>query len=60
MESIGNVKATIEDEEDIPAEEQRLITQGKELDDSYTLDYYNIREGSQVYLLSRLTSKLYI
>ena len=55
MESIGNVKAKIEDEEHISPDEQRLILKGKELDDSYTLDYYNIHEGSQVYLVFKST-----
>jgi len=48
--TIKDIKEKIQEKKGIPLEEQRLTTIDKELEDSHTLDYYNIDEFSTLYL----------
>lgn len=53
-ESIEDVKAKISEKEGIPAEQQRLIFGGQQLQDGKTLDDYDVSDDATLHLVLRL------
>ena len=51
---IEHLKAKIADVEDVPASEQRLLFAGKQLQDGYTLEDYDVQAASTLHLSLRL------
>jgi hypothetical protein len=52
--TIGEVKRQISDAEQIPVDQQRLVYQGKQLEDDQTLGSYAISDSCTLHLVLRL------
>ena len=56
-DTIGTIKAIIQGKEGIPRSKQRLIFEGQQLDDGWTLKEYNIKQESTVEQVHQQTHK---
>ena len=53
-QTIADLKQNIEEKEDIPSDQQRLVFAGRVLEDRRTLNDYNITDASTVHMVLRL------
>lgn len=56
---VSEVKDLIEKQEQTQFEEQRLVYNGKQLDDERTLDYYNIMQDTVVHIILRIRGGMF-
>ena len=52
--TVDQFRSMIEDSEGIPPEHQRLIYDGRQLEDGRTLSSYGVQDGSTLHLVLRL------
>ena len=52
--TIDQVKYLVREKEGIPPDQQRLIYEGKQLEDGRTLSDYNIGEAAKIWMILRL------
>ncbi len=53
-ESIGSIKNRIHEKQGIPQDQQRLVFNGKQLEDNMTIQDYNIQADANIHLVLRL------
>jgi len=56
---VSELKELIEKEDQTPIHQQRLVYNGKQLDEEQTLDYYNITQGTVVHIILRIRGGMF-
>ena len=59
-DTVENIKSKIQEKENVPINEQRLLFAGKQLEDHRTLSHYKIMKASMIYLLHRFPERIQI
>ena len=57
-DTVGRIKALIEEKEGIPQDEQRLISRGIQLEDQYSLSHYDVQKDENFNLVQ--TMKIFV
>lgn len=56
---VSELKELIEKQDQTPFDQQRLVYNGKQLEDEKTLDYYNITEDTIVHIILRIRGGMF-
>ena len=56
---VSELKELIEKQEQTPFDQQRLVYNGKQLEDERTLDYYNISQDTVVHIILRIRGGMF-
>ena len=56
---VSELKELIEKQDQIPFDQQRLVYNGKQLEDERTLDYYNIVQDTVVHIILRIRGGMF-
>ena len=57
--TIAELKDTIEHVDQTPFDQQRIVYNGKQLEDERTLDYYNIKQDAIVHIILRIRGGMF-
>jgi len=56
---VSELKKMIEKHDQTPFDQQRLVYNGKQLEDERTLDYYNITQDTVVHIILRIRGGMF-
>jgi len=56
---VSELKELIEKQDQTPFDQQRLVYNGKQLEDERTLDYYNIMQHTVVHIILRIRGGMF-
>jgi hypothetical protein len=58
-DTIEFVKQLLENVTGMPAQDQRLVTRGRQLEDGHTLEHYDVKRGASLTLIGRLAGGMF-
>jgi ubiquitin C len=56
---VSEVKTMIERIDQIPCDQQRLVYNGKQLEDDRALDYYDVKEDTVIHIILRIRGGMF-